>query len=111
MTVAVRRLPAPSGAPPRPPEADYDKGSWRESAACRHADPELFFPVGSRGFAAVQPRQAKSLCAGCPVRRECLRYALDSQQYFGIWGGYDEDERRSLRRWWRERQLAGAATG
>ena len=41
------------------------------------------------------------LCAGCPVRRPCLRYALSTGQEFGIWGGYDESERRALRYVWR----------
>ncbi len=74
-----------------------DRSPWQESAACRHADTELFFPIGSGGHAEGEMRQAKALCASCPVRQACLRYALITGQEFGIWGGYDENERRLLR--------------
>ncbi|MFY9928870.1 MAG: WhiB family transcriptional regulator [Streptosporangiaceae bacterium] len=74
----------------------------------RQADPELFFPIGSAGIAAAQILRAKAICAGCPVRRPCLTYALATSQEFGIWGGRDEDERRLLRRRWRESR--GAAS-
>ncbi len=79
---------------------------WRDSAACRQADPELFFPIGTAGAAAADIQQAKAVCAGCPVRRPCLEYALASRQEFGIWGGRDENERRLLHRQWRETGIA-----
>lgn len=71
---------------------------WRHDAACRDADPELFFPVGMDGPALVQVGAAKAVCAGCPVRAVCLRWALESGQDAGVWGGLSEDERRALRR-------------
>ncbi|PSJ27818.1 WhiB family transcriptional regulator [Streptosporangium nondiastaticum] len=71
---------------------------WRQYAACLHEDPELFFPVGSRGPAVVQTEDAKSVCRRCPVREDCLRWALDSGQESGVWGGTSEAERRALRR-------------
>ena len=46
----------------------------------------------------VDAEQAKAICAGCPVRLDCLIFALEANQQFGIWGGYDEEERRELRR-------------
>ena len=82
----------------RLPPAGYGHASWRDSAACRHADTELFFPIGKAGAALAETRQAKLVCAGCPVRRACLAFALATGQDYGIWGGYDEDERRRLRR-------------
>lgn len=72
-------------------------GDWRHRARCRDVDPELFFPVGTTGPAERQVEQAKAVCALCPVRSECLAYALDTAQDAGIWGGLTEEERRSLR--------------
>lgn len=83
---------------------------WRAAAACYQADPELFFPIGSAGTGAAEIQRAKAICAGCPVRRPCLSYALATSQEFGIWGGRDESERRLLHRQWRESRLA-ASTG
>ena len=75
-----------------------DRVSWRESAACRFLDTELFFPIGKAGGAIAEIQRAKAICASCPVRRPCLTFALDTHQGYGIWGGYDEDERRLLLR-------------
>ena len=75
-----------------------DDLSWRESAACRSLDTDLFFPIGKTGLAVAEIQQAKAVCARCPVRRSCLTFALDTHQGYGIWGGYDEDERRLLLR-------------
>ena len=49
---------------------------WRQLAACRPADPELFFPVPASGPSLDQVTQAKAICADCPVRRYCLAFAL-----------------------------------
>ena len=70
---------------------------WLKRAKCRGLDPELFFPVGTAGPAVEQAQKAKSVCALCPVRAECLSWALESGQAYGVWGGLDEDERRELR--------------
>jgi WhiB family redox-sensing transcriptional regulator len=73
--------------------------NWRDHAACRWEDPELFFPVGTSGPALLQIAEAKRVCARCPVIEQCLAWALDSGQDDGIWGGMSEDERRAhLRR-------------
>ncbi len=76
----------------------WDGGGWRRHAACRGEDPELFFPVGSAGPALEQIAAAKALCAKCPVRPACLRFALETGQGYGIWGRLTEAERRNLRR-------------
>jgi WhiB family redox-sensing transcriptional regulator len=75
--------------------ADY---SWRRGAICRDTDPNLFFPVGTTGFALMQIERAKQVCSECPVRVDCLDYALETNQDSGIWGGTSEEERRVLRR-------------
>ena len=69
---------------------------WREHAACRQADPDLFFPIGSTGPALRQIDQAKRICQACPVQAPCLASALDHGLAFGIWGGTTEDERRAM---------------
>jgi WhiB family redox-sensing transcriptional regulator len=67
--------------------------NWRMAAACRHADPELFFPVSSGRPAAEQTARAKALCSGCSVQPACLQFAVDTQAE-GVWGGTTEEERR-----------------
>ncbi|MFF6996420.1 WhiB family transcriptional regulator [Streptomyces sp. NPDC008313] len=71
---------------------------WRDSAACRTEDPELFFPVGSTGPSLLQIQEAKAVCRGCPVQEECLRWALATGQTTGVWGGTSENERRAIKR-------------
>lgn len=80
-----------------------DDATWRDRAACRHADPELFFPDVRSAWAQV--KTAKLICRGCPVQMTCLNWALASGQESGIWGGLNEDERLRLqRRGYRPRQ-------
>jgi WhiB family redox-sensing transcriptional regulator len=71
---------------------------WRHEAACREVDPELFFPIGNSGPALLQIEEAKQVCRRCSVMDECLRWAIDSGQDAGVWGGLSEDERRALKR-------------
>jgi WhiB family redox-sensing transcriptional regulator len=72
--------------------------NWREHAACRTEDPDLFFPIGTTGPAALQTEQAKAVCRTCPVQEQCLRWALDTGQTICVWGGTSELERRALKR-------------
>lgn len=69
-----------------------DAEAWGVQAVCRTADPDELFVDG-----AAQNR-AKAVCAGCPVRTECLAYALDRRIEHGVWGGMTERERRALLR-------------
>ena len=71
---------------------------WRDEAACRDADPELFFPDTGIGSARARVKMAKLICRGCPVSATCLSWALADGQEAGIWGGLTEDERRRLYR-------------
>jgi WhiB family redox-sensing transcriptional regulator len=75
--------------------ADY---TWRSQAICRDTDPDLFFPIGTTGQALVQIDRAKEVCGMCPVKSDCLEYALETNQDSGIWGGLDEEQRRNIRR-------------
>jgi len=71
---------------------------WRHEAACLEEDPELFFPIGNTGPALLQIDEAKAVCQRCPVMEECLKWALETGQDAGVWGGMSEDERRALKR-------------
>jgi WhiB family transcriptional regulator, redox-sensing transcriptional regulator len=71
---------------------------WRDGAACVAADPDLFFPISSGGISRVQERRAKAFCAICHVRPQCLAFAIETQQLYGIWGGLSEKERTRLMR-------------
>ncbi len=88
---------------PRTWDADL---RWRESASCRDRDIDLFFPVGVTGPAVAHIAAAKAVCQACPVRSECLRFAITTNQECGVWGGTSEEERRALRRQWRARRRA-----
>lgn len=79
----------------------YDSGAWRMEAACTSVATQAFFPSGQTGTALEQAARAKLVCAACPVRMNCLEFAVTTNQEYGIWGGADEDERRSIRRRWR----------
>jgi WhiB family redox-sensing transcriptional regulator len=82
---------------------------WRTHGACLTADPELFFPISSTGPALAQLEQAKSICAGCQVRQQCLDFALSTLQTHGVWGGTSPEERQSMRR--RRLAMAGGLPG
>jgi len=69
---------------------------WMPLGACQGEDPELFFPAGPLGSRS-QIDAAKQVCMCCPVRGECLAYALASGQPDGIWGGTTQEERRGAR--------------
>jgi WhiB family redox-sensing transcriptional regulator len=63
---------------------------WSKNALCQSVRPDELFVRG-----AAQNR-AKRICAGCPVKSECLAEALDNQIEWGVWGGMNERERRAL---------------
>ena len=66
---------------------------WQDQALCAETDPDAFFP--EKGGSTSD---AKKVCQNCPVRAECLEYALEHDERFGIWGGLSEPERRKIRR-------------
>lgn len=73
------------------PEPRQDHG-WRDEAACRELDPDLFFPTDKAG-----EKEAVAHCAGCPVQGACLDFAVTTRQYDGVWGGLGEDDRQRMR--------------
>ena len=89
-------------------------GNWRNSANCLTSDPELFFPIGETRIGSPGYRQAelaKAVCARCVVVDDCLRFALETNESFGVWGGMTEGERRALqRRAIQRRRMADIAT-
>lgn len=63
--------------------------SWEEQAACRGCDPALWFPEEYGGTA-----DARAVCRGCPVSRECDTYATESRERHGVWGGINRSVTR-----------------
>lgn len=72
----------------------YQDTSWKERAACRDADPAIFFPQAGGVLAA---QQAKAYCEACPVQGECLEFAASNAMRYGIWGGRTEKQRRKVK--------------
>ena len=100
--IAVRLLSKTSPAP-----AIATIGTWTARARCAETDPEIFFPP-----ADDPASEARRVCAQCPVRKDCLAYALDADEQYGIWGGLDPKERQHVRRQQkasRTRRAKGAA--
>ncbi len=100
--------------------------NWHEFAACRGADPDLFFPPvveenrgASRVAKAAEENRiatAKSYCAICPTSRICLDQALERGEKVGIWGGVDleaprklQDRQRAARKRGRKKERSDAA--
>jgi WhiB family redox-sensing transcriptional regulator len=79
---------------------EWDSDDWREVAACRDTDPDLFFPIGTTGQAIEQIEAAKDVCFECEARDACLEFALATNQESGVWGATSEEERRKLRKAW-----------
>jgi WhiB family redox-sensing transcriptional regulator len=67
--------------------------AWQSDSLCAQTDPEAFFP--EKGGST---RDAKRICTSCEVKAQCLEYALQNDERFGIWGGLSERERRKLRK-------------
>ncbi|MGQ0805962.1 MAG: WhiB family transcriptional regulator [Actinomycetota bacterium] len=88
-------LPLPLPLPP-----DHQEHKWMLRALCRERAPEVFFPSDGVGV-----ERARKICGECPVKDECLEYALTYRIDHGVWGGASERERRRILR---ARRLAAA---
>lgn len=77
----------------RPRERSVEDTSWLERARCRGHDPEQFFVRG-----VSQARPALRICQRCQVKDDCLRYAIENDIDFGVWGGLTERQRRAHQR-------------
>lgn len=95
MTSAWRRRP------PLTPIILVKREDWMHQAACADTDPDMWFP--HRG---EQIKPLIAICATCPVRQDCLEYAIEHGEHHGIWGGTSERERRRIRQ---ARSRRGAA--
>ena len=77
-----------------PNPASIARQGWRDRAACQDEDPALFFPEDGDVIAI---RKARAICAGCPVRVQCLESAMATPELWGVWGGKSERQRRGMR--------------
>lgn len=69
-----------------------DRPDWQERAKCRGMDSAIFFPAKGESSA-----KAKSVCRNCPVKAECLEFALGSpRETNGVWGGQSINDRRGI---------------
>jgi WhiB family redox-sensing transcriptional regulator len=66
--------------------------AWQAKAACRGADPHLFYP--ERGSGIEEAALAKATCARCDVREDCLEMVIKFKDRYGTWGGFTGEERR-----------------
>jgi WhiB family redox-sensing transcriptional regulator len=89
---------------PRPGKRDpfHERDTtWQNQAACAGHDPEMWSPPDIARYKHTlarhnATRQAKNICNQCPVKTQCLDYALKQDIRYGIWGGYDQYERGHL---------------
>jgi WhiB family transcriptional regulator, redox-sensing transcriptional regulator len=79
----------------RPPCEGLDlmtfDNTWMATAVCREHRPEVFFPTDGAGV-----ERAQRICVTCPVREECLEYAIQNRIEHGVWGGASERARRRI---------------
>lgn len=72
---------------------------WQQHGLCRASDGAIFFPpihFEPKPEREAREAKAKAICAQCPVRAECLDWALTTREPYGVWGGYSERERKAL---------------
>jgi WhiB family redox-sensing transcriptional regulator len=73
--------------------------SWQLKGLCRGNHSYLFFPPSSVERKEERERReakAKAICSACPVKIDCLEFALEIREPYGIWGGLTETERRQM---------------
>lgn len=87
---AIRRTDERDGESIPAPETD----DWRDRAACRGTNPDIFYPSDSSPEGA---EMARRICDSCTVREPCLAYALATNQTDGIWAGTSDRQRRRIR--------------
>ena len=85
----------------------YKDETWRDEAQCKDIDTEIFFPPRDKDIYRTIAAEAKTYCFGdgvrpeCPVRVDCLLYAINTDEVHGIWGGMSHRERNALLRKWK----------
>jgi len=86
--------------------------SWIERAACKGEPTDLFFlDKEDQASNILKLKAIKTLCGGCPVKKECLTYAVDNHITYGVWGGYTGTQRRRFKRVRRKQALGGTVDG
>lgn len=81
--------------------ADPHEATWEDFAACATGGADYWYPERGEGNSR-HAETAKRICADCPVRLQCLAFALDHMRdaddagMFGIWGGTTADERQRM---------------
>lgn len=75
------------------PTLEVPAEAWVSDALCPQVDADIFYvnKGGSTG-------PAKAICAMCPVAEQCLQYAIEHDERWGVWGGKSERERRAIKR-------------
>ncbi len=84
-------------APAQPPTTWSTE--WQRQGLCRAGDSSVFFPPAHferKPAREAREARAKTICARCPVREECLSWALAIREPHGVWGGRSESERKQL---------------
>ena len=75
---------------------------WFDSAGCKGMDGNIFFPdtptgISTKGIFV----DAQAVCKGCSVKKQCLAFAMEMEEYeqrrYGVWGGKTPSERSALR--------------
>jgi WhiB family redox-sensing transcriptional regulator len=80
-TVALNALDAPI----------LEERPWAVFSACKTEEPSLFF-----ASTRADERAALAICDTCTVADQCLEFALETRERFGVWGGTNERDRRKL---------------
>ena len=89
-----------------PQEIPWERKEWRGYAKCADSDTETYYPPRSRERYKPIADQSKGVCKGhdtgteCPVRTQCLTYAIAKDELHGIWGGLSHRERNALVKKW-----------
>lgn len=89
-----------------PHEIPWRSRAWRRHAKCAGVDTETYYPARNRDTYKTIADGSKGVCKGhdgwpeCPVRSQCLTYALTTNEAHGIWGGLSHRERNALLKKW-----------
>jgi len=78
------------------------KTEWIKRARCRGADTVIFMPDSLGRLTIEQKANALMYCNQCPVKQECLEYAMEYRMTVGIYGGMTQKERKAFRKQWKE---------
>lgn len=88
----------------------HSSEKWMEKAACRSSNVNLFYPENQggnkpRGYDPIEdPRNVteiqnltiRNFCNSCRARKDCLNFALENHEMFGVWGGLNQEQLRML---------------